>query len=101
MARRLGYILVIHGDGSITERDLVKCQHCQHVLEIKPGTWGQVMLVVDERVPGGYREEAACFCAKCFAPICSTCDATGECEPYQRQLEREEVAARYAAIASR
>ena len=93
MARRLGYLLVIHADGSISERDLVKCQHCQRVLEIQPGTWGQSMLVVDNAVPGGYRTEAACFCASCFGPICPACDATGRCDPYQRGLEREEAAA--------
>jgi hypothetical protein len=89
--RRLGYMLIIHEDGSITESDLVKCRHCQLAMELKPGTWGQVLKVPEG---GGYRDEPACFCAKCYGPICPKCDALRECRPYQRQLEQEEAAAR-------
>lgn len=91
---RCGYLCILHADGSITERDVAVCTHCQRVIELKPGTMGQVQLVVDPRQPSGYREESACFCGKCYGPICLTCEAARTCRPHQQRLEQQEAAAR-------
>lgn len=93
---RCGYLCILHADGSVTERDVVVCTHCQRVIEIKPGTMGTVQLVADSRA-GGYREESAYFCGRCFGPICQTCEAARVCRPHQRHLERLEASARLSS----
>lgn len=95
--RKQGYVLVVHPDGRMEERDTVTCRHCQRVIELKPGTWGQVYLIPD--ADGRYHEQAGAYCRKCMAPICHRCDDRGDCEHWERTLERIEAkAALHAAM---
>lgn len=89
MPRQEGYLIITDPEGPVIERDTLRCRHCGRHVEVKPATMGQVYLIPDRRVPGGYREVAGAYCGKCHAPICLTCD-TGHCEPLERQLERQE-----------
>jgi len=93
MALRPGYLVIFHEDGRIEERDVLKCVHCQRIVEVKPGSFGRVYLVPNQGREG-YHEESGCYCATCSGPICPACDDRGGCQPYQRQLEREEAMAR-------
>ena len=95
MFKQTGYVYIINGDGTITERDFVKCRHCQKGIELKAGTWGQVYMVPDPtRPPDYYREESGCYCRVCMGPICPKCDDKGGCVPWQVKLEKEEARAR-------
>lgn len=95
MPRRPGYLVIIHEDGRIEERDVLKCVHCQRIVEVKPGSFGTVYLVPHLDRPG-YQEEPGAFCVRCSGPICPACDARGGCEHYTIGLEREEAAVRRA-----
>lgn len=98
--RQEGYLLIISPDGPVTERDTVQCRHCGGIVEVKPGTWGQVYLVPDDASPTGYREEAGAYCGSCSGPLCLRCEARGGCERgsqhWERQMERYE--ARHALL---
>lgn len=96
MRRQEGYILILGEDGTVTERDSVQCRHCQRIVEVKPGTLGQVYLV-----PEGdhYREEAGAYCGSCSGPLCLACEKRGGCERgsqhWERQMERYEARQRF------
>lgn len=94
--------MIFGHDGSITERDTLMCRHGQHLIELKPGSMGQVYLVRDEDAPLGYREEAGAYCSSCAGPICLACDRQqraagprGGCERgseyFERTIERIEA----------
>lgn len=90
-----GHVLITDPDAPrIIERDTLKCTHCQRIVEVKPGSWGQVYLVPDDRQPSGYREEAGAYCRNCMGPLCLPCDDAGGCEHWEKRLEREEAQAR-------
>jgi hypothetical protein len=95
MPLRPGQLTIFHEDGRIEERDLLKCVHCQRIVEVKPGSMGTVYLVPNFERPG-YHEESGAYCARCSGPICPACDDRGGCEHYERGLEREEARARRA-----
>lgn len=104
MARQEGYVLIIDPEAPTIERDTCLCRHCQRIVEIKPGTMGQVYLIPDEQSPTHYREESGAFCGSCFGPICLSCErkeASGAmCERgsnhWERQMEKHEALAREA-----
>lgn len=89
MLRVGGHVTIIGPDG-VTERDTLKCVHCQRIVEVKPGSWGQVYLIPDARQATGYREEAGAFCRRCMGPICLPCNTRGKCEHWERGLDRLE-----------
>lgn len=89
-----GYLLVLDPDGPTQEWDTVKCVHCQRIVIVKPGSWGQVYLI--PQTDGSFREEAAAFCRQCNGPICLPCD-TGTCLHWERRMEQEEARWRLAA----
>lgn len=88
--RKIGGHVTIIGPDWVVERDTLKCTHCQRIIEVKPGSMGQVYLIPDLRSPTGFREEAGAFCGKCYAPICLPCDDAGTCEHWEKGLERYE-----------
>jgi hypothetical protein len=97
--RPLGGYLVIAGPGAVQEFDTVQCRHCQRIVQVKPGTWGQTYLVPDGQA---YREEPGAYCSSCSGPLCLPCERAGGCEHgsrhWERQMERYE--ARHALLRS-
>lgn len=93
MFRAGGHITIVGPDG-LVERDTIKCAHCQRIVEVKPGSWGQVYLLPDPQSPTGYREESGAFCRNCMGPLCLPCDDTGGCEHWEKRLDRVERLAR-------
>jgi hypothetical protein len=93
--RQEGYLLILDPDGPVTERDSISCRHCQRIVELKPGTFGQVYLIPDGDT---YREEAGAYCGSCHGPLCLPCERQGGCENgsqhWERQMERLEAKAR-------
>ena len=88
--------MVFHEDGRVEQRDVLKCVHCQRIVEVKPGSFGMVYLVPN-LLSEGYHDEPGAYCGQCSGPICPDCDNRGGCEHYERKLEREEAAARLRA----
>lgn len=92
MRRPEGYLIITDPDGPVIERDTVQCRHCQAIVEVKPGTWGQVYLVFDRA--GQQHEVAGAFCGSCFGPLCLACESRGGCERgslhWERQMDRWE-----------
>lgn len=88
-----GYLVITDPETSVVEIDTVMCRHCQRIVQLKPGTMGQVYLVPSSF--GGYREEAGAYCSSCSGPLCLACEARGSCEHgekhWERRLERYEA----------
>jgi hypothetical protein len=91
-----GYLIITGPDAPAQEYDTVQCRHCQRIVQVKPGTWGQTYLLPLDS--GGYREEAGAYCSSCSGPLCLPCERAGGCEQgsrhWERQMERYEAKAR-------
>lgn len=76
MRRAGGYAVIVSPDGPPVERDTFTCNHCQHVVFVKPKA--------DPSDLGG-------FCRRCMKLICPGCNKAGGCTPFEEQLRRMEA----------
>jgi hypothetical protein len=68
-----GALLATHLDGTLEERDILVCCHCQY-------TWAVI--------PGSRRRRG--WCLKCDGPLCGKKTCMTTCEPFERWLEEVE-----------
>jgi hypothetical protein len=76
MIRRLGGYVVASGPAGTVERDTFTCHHCNRVVVVAPGA-----------------NAAACggWCWLCSRLICGPCATRGNCDPWEKQMERMEA----------
>jgi hypothetical protein len=67
--RNPGGYAIWTGDGPVMERDTITCAHCNTVVFLKRDM------------------SNAGFCVKCMKHLCGACADTGECLPFEKQLE--------------
>lgn len=74
-----GYLLEQGPGGVVREADSSTCGHCQRVTFLRPQPSGVVV------------RPARCGC--CQAAVCEECYGKG-CDPWEKQMERQEARAR-------
>jgi hypothetical protein len=74
MNRSKGYLVASGPDGSV-EHETFTCAHCSAVV------------LVRVKAPA---HELGGMCHQCDAMICSSCSATGKCEPFEKKIEAYE-----------
>jgi hypothetical protein len=72
-----GVLLATHFDGTLEERDILVCCHCQYTWAVMPGS--------------GRRRG---WCIRCDALVCGKQRCMAECAPFERWLEAVERKAR-------
>lgn len=82
MARHFGYLIEQGPEGILQEYDVATCAHCQFQMMIKPSTDGKIIVRVDPP------------CWGCKKHICQQCKEKGGCDPWEKQMERQESRAR-------
>lgn len=75
MRRPQGYATITDPDLALVELDTFTCAHCNKITHVKP----------HERA-----EDLGGLCKLCMGLICSSCVATGICDPFENKLRREE-----------
>ena len=83
MLRPGGYAILV--DPSLSgpiESDTFSCVHCNSI-------------VFCRATPGMPRPDVGGFCRLCCKPICGPCADKGNCDPFEKQLERQEQRARF------
>lgn len=76
--KSFGYMIETN-PGFTREMDTSTCGHCGRVSFIKPSPTGQIVV-------------APARCTICRGRLCEECYARGGCDPFEKQIEREERA---------
>lgn len=75
MRRPQGYAVITSPDG-VRECDTITCGHCQRIVHVG----------ARKRV-----EDIGGLCKSCMRPICGPCVDKGNCDPFEKKLERAEA----------
>lgn len=73
MHRVQGYGTIVDPDASTVEFDTYTCAHCNKIVQLRP-----------HAPPDGH-------CLMCNEGICETCAVRGNCDPFEKKLERMEA----------
>ncbi|HEV8245682.1 MAG TPA: hypothetical protein VGP93_07935 [Polyangiaceae bacterium] len=75
MRRPQGYAITTEPGKADEELDTFTCRHCNCIVFVKPRQ--------DPSEMGG-------FCTLCMGHTCARCAGTGQCDPFEKKLERME-----------
>ncbi len=92
MLKPQGYVTIVGNLDSVRptiERDTVTCGHCQMLVFVKPGTASTTYLI--PQLQGPDIEEPGAMCRVCMRAVCLRCHDKGNCEVWEKKIEKMEA----------